>query len=400
MDVAPMPALLGPSPLALLASLLLAAVLAHAAAGGPAAVRAAPAPGRAMDEAALGKKHHDKGHAHGTGIPALEGRRALVTFHGGGGKHDVNEVLAYDLGTGKEWGKLLHDAKHARNLRGLARNLNTNELYVAQAYKDDGAIWTLQLSDSHHHSPKRLLEQKGKRHTYGIALANQDRWLLASNQDTGDVTLFDAGDGRVLADPYVSLSHKDASPRGVAVDEARSVFFLAERYRFKVSCYAMEYTHSANGTVGGGKHNHDIASPKKLFELSVDHPTGLFYEGNSRRLYVSSDASDKKRSNVQAFDLSDLRHPPSKPCAEYKPPSSSGDRLDHPAGVSIAFPGLTRTDPYVKHHDKHHDDDAGGVLLVLGQKYRKLFAFRVSDQEYLGAAVHDLPDDPELLLVV
>ena len=169
-----MPALLGPSPLALLASLLVAAVLAHAAAGGPAAVRAAPAPGRAMDEAALGKKHHDKGHAHGTGIPALEGRRALVTFHGGGGKHDVNEVLAYDLGTGKEWGKLLHDAKHARNLRGLARNLNTNELYVAQAYKDDGAIWTLQLSDSHHHSPKRLLEQKGKRHTYGIALANQD----------------------------------------------------------------------------------------------------------------------------------------------------------------------------------------------------------------------------------
>lgn len=320
------------------------------------------------------------GSGHSGGLSILEGYSALISFHGGSSSEDVNEVYVYHLASGKLHDTLMkkHAVKqgHARNLRGLEYDPDRNVLYVAQAYKHDGCIYTLDLNKKEPEA-YRLYEQDGELHTYGLALANKRRWLLTSNQDTGDVSLHDSRDGKVLAYPYVTLSHKDASPRGIAVDEERRVMFLAERYAYKVSCWSLDFDDATK-------------RPKeKLFEIDVDHPIGVTYDAKSRRLFVASDADDKEQANVRRFHIDRVDKAP-KIEAVYKP--HKDDELAHPTGIELVY--LRRSDEEV------FGGEGGAVVLVLGQKKRALYAFDALTTKYLGKVIEDFPDDPEDLLVL
>lgn len=147
---------------------------------------------------------------------------ALVTFHGGDDKGEINNIQKFDFAAHpnefRYAGDLLNNqiVTSLRSLRGMVYDAVQDELYYVNAYQLDSKLLRAQ-SVSTGSAYGQVLTTQNLKHPYGIALYNET--LFISNQDTQQITRHFTHDLQIS-----SVFAHVGDPRGVAVDKRGNVW--------------------------------------------------------------------------------------------------------------------------------------------------------------------------------
>jgi len=281
-----------------------------------------------------------------------------VTFHGGSGHHDVNQVLKYSS-SGDALGEVLsgHQVDNLNELRSMTLDGSSpnSALLIANAKSSESRIVVFGPCDS---DGKRSYiddlvttdQDDDLDHPYGVAIDGSGN-VWVSNQHSDRITRYHsmrnkakAGDA-IKPNPF-AMSGSGEGTRGIAYDKQHDLVYVADEANDIVRVF-------------------DASSRSALHQISVSNPIGLFIEETTAVLYVGS--KDDDAPSVKAFDMS------SRKLLQ----SYSHDSITHPAGIAAR----------------------DGLLFVLCQDQRKLASFDVASGKYQHTLVRDFSDDPEGLLI-
>eukprot|EP01102_Stenamoeba_stenopodia_P018087 TRINITY_DN6590_c0_g1_i1.p1 TRINITY_DN6590_c0_g1~~TRINITY_DN6590_c0_g1_i1.p1 ORF type:complete len:396 (-),score=66.32 TRINITY_DN6590_c0_g1_i1:60-1211(-) len=304
-----------------------------------------------------------------------------VTFHGGTGKHDVNNVMRYTR-DGCNLGYVLgeDDAEELNELRGMAlipAADGTDYLLVSNANKNDSRIvlfGACQPDNNHREYIKDLVvssdSNQGLAHPYAIRVhptpkdANDyaNSSLYATNQNTGLITYYNLATGQ----PRPISSSIAASPGSYPPGS-----FARVGPNSGASFRGFVFDDDQSGTVWAADDvayvlQFDAMTGALKTKLPIDSPIGvdIFPVGDRDLLFIGSNG---KQEVVYAYDPTTL-----KLVMTY-----SSKKVDHPAGF-IAY------------------DD---VLFVLSQNTQSIVTFNLTTSEFLGVIVENLPDEPEQVIL-
>jgi len=260
-----------------------------------------------------------------------------VSFHGGGGKSNIDTVLSYTM-QGIQLGSVFSNDANFDELRGMFIDSRTNQLYVANAHDANSMILT--FSDCVPGGTRNYVgtfSASGLAHPYGIGQWNTT--IFATNQDTNLVTYYDSS-GNVLGTFAAQIS----APRGIAFDVNGNVYIASEDNSVKV--------YTSTGVY--------------LMQIAVTVPIGLWYDAPTNLLYISSNS--KSHPGVYVWNCA------SQTLNSTRFHSSS---LVHPCGIVVS----------------------GDDLYVIGQKSATLVHFSISTGKFIEVLVNFTGDLPEQLII-
>jgi len=159
-------------------------------------------------------------------LHVISGQRvALVTFHGGNNKNQINNIYKYNfVQTPRQLtyaGKLIAEAfaEEHRELRGLLYDPTEDALYYANAYRLESKLFRCS-GVREGNGTCGLISNSKLFHPYGIAGSPGASFVYASNQDSRDVTLH-AKDGSHIS--HATLA-RVGNPRGLAIDGSANIW--------------------------------------------------------------------------------------------------------------------------------------------------------------------------------
>lgn len=295
----------------------------------------------------------------------------FISFHGGDGKKDVNDIYRYSLDGTPLQKKIFSNgiAQNLHGLRGLLYVDTLQTLLVTNAFNQDSRIIKLDVGPQSDFACKGagpavdLISDGSVLHPYGIQLNPLDNSIVISNQ--GDpanppqnITQYDLN-GKPLATPVFTTI---GDPRDLywATFADSAFLFICDKESNRVLKF------DRNGVQM--KFTAKVDNPIALH--TVDPPSG---EGVIPWLLVSSNAATE--SAVYALDFltgGDTTGSKTTYKRKYTNPS-----LDHPCGMATL----------------------GNTLYVLSQNTYSLLAFDLQSASLLSIVVSGLPDIPEDLML-
>ena len=255
-----------------------------------------------------------------------------LTMHGG--KDGSVNLHAFDL-SGNSVFEAPSNVDRAE-LRGMA--LVGNTLFVAQGYKDASEILAFGVCDPQ--ASGRVAFSGGSLdHPYGLGQFGGSL-LYSSNQDNNAVSKFNLTQGQEVRSPLPSVG----GPRGLAVDEANGVVFVASK--------------DANAVLGFSSVNGSLVA-----SISKTDPIGVAVYNNL--IIVSSGQT----GFVEAFSLT----------SPYSRVWSSSQTLGHGAGIAV--------------------DASSNTVYVAEQTTSSVMAFDVRNGQYISTLLSGLSDVPEQIFI-
>jgi len=163
---------------------------------------------------------------------------ALVTFHGGDDKGEINNIIKYDFlhhpNKFRYAGNLLINqaVTSLRSLRGMAYDPLLDQLYYVNAYQEDSKLLRAD-SVSSGSAYGQVLTSTNLAHPYGIAYANNT--LYISNQGTHQVTKYFTTNLQAIQPTFAAVG----DPRGVALDRTGGLW-VADKVTNSIIRYSPE----------------------------------------------------------------------------------------------------------------------------------------------------------------
>jgi len=260
-----------------------------------------------------------------------------VTFHGGSSKGSIDIVQRFSM-DGTNLGNIFAENSDFSELRGMFIDPQTQDLYVANAYKLNSLLLKFSAcGDDGLRSYLGAFASKGLFHPYGIALWNKT--IFASNQDSNDVSYF-TNKGKFLG----TFIGEVGSPRGLTIDSKGNVYVSSEEM---------------NAVMVFNKQGAFVS------KINVDTPIGLYYDHPSNSLFIGSNGDDQ---NVLVYNIT---------TSKLSSKTFSNDNMSHPAGIVVQ----------------------GNDLYVIGQKSMNLLHFKVAKREFVEVLTTFGNDAPEQLLI-
>jgi len=268
---------------------------------------------------------------------------ALVTFHGGDGKKEINNIYKYEFVNNPSQftfaGQLLNNqvALGLHSLRGMAYVPQTDQLYFVNAYRLNSELLIAE-GVSTGSAPASVAGTVKLKHPYGIAIAN-DTTIYISNQNSNEVVKYPVG---MLGQQSVFAHVGD--PRGVALDPWQNLWAAD-----KVTNSVVRYTPAGLATL----------------QVPVLWPIGVIVFDNM--LFVTS------RSGPQDVLVFDIVTGKSK--GNY-----SAAQINQACGLVI--------------------HNASNSLYVMSQRPNQIHRFNYHERTYAGTVTDALDDIPQHIIIV
>jgi len=269
---------------------------------------------------------------------------ALVTFHGGDSKGEVNNIQKFEFAMHPDEfryaGDLLSNevAMGLHSLRGLVYNPVEDDLYFVNAYSfDSKLLYATGVSSGSVYG--ELINGTQLEHPYGIALSNSSIYI--SNQGNGQIVKF----SRAYPQSNQALFAAVGDPRGVAVDRRGNVW-VADKATDSLIRYA--------------------PSGRATLQVPVSWPIAVVIYDD----LVFATSRDGPRS-VLTFDVNTGR---------LTNRTYSSPAVTTPCGVVVHEPSNS--------------------LYVMTQKPNLIHRFLYQEKTYVGTVTDVLPDIPQHIIIV